>query len=245
MLCWICGNPANSGEHRAKASDLKMLFRDVSQRSPIFTKDRQGKIISIGSLKSDKLKWDAKICHECNTTTTQRYDLAWQKLSAYLQKESQRPEEQRPKEKIRLKNVFPGSVNSSMLDVHLFFVKMFGCIIAEHNIPIDLSPFSQALLGRVPHPHVLLGFGILPSWTKNKAFITPVNAFNVGGTVEFACWYYMVRKVFVDAVYSLPRYRPIATDTWHPRMNARILRLSQLRTNQELRRKYAMSKHNN
>jgi hypothetical protein len=245
MLCWICGNPANSGEHRAKASDLKMLFPEISQRSPIYTKNRQGKIISIGSLKSDKLKWDAKICHECNTSRTQRYDLAWQKLSAYLQKESKLPKEQRPKEKIRLKNVFPGSINSSMLDVHLFFVKMFGCIIAEHNIPIELRSFSQAIVSRTPHPHVLLGFGILPSWTQNKAFITPVYPHHVGSAIEFACWYYMLRKVFVDVVYSLPFYRPVATDTWHPRMNAKILRLSQLRTNQQVRRNYAMRTHNN
>jgi hypothetical protein len=124
-----------------------------------------------------------------------------------------------------------------MLDVHLFFVKLFGCVIAEHSIPIDLDTFSHSLITRTAHPHIFLGFGILASWTQNKAFTTPVEALDVAGTTEFAFWYYMVRKVFVDAVYSLPQYREIATDTWHPSMNTKILRLSKLRANHHLRHK--------
>lgn len=233
MNCWICGSPADSGEHRVKASDLKMIFKNVSQQSPIFTKDPQGKVIKIGSLKSKKLKWNAGLCHKCNTTRTQRYDFAWQTLSNYLQKESKNL-----KTKINLKKIFPGSAISSMLDVHLFFVKMFGCIIAEHDIPINLSIFSNSLLNRVPHPHVRLGFGILPRWNKDMAFITPVNAVNANDIVEFANWYYMVRKVFVDIVYSSrAKYLQVANDTWHPNMNGKLLYLSQFRVNHQIQQK--------
>ena len=130
MKCWICGNPADSREHGPKASDLKMLFPKVSQQSPIYTKNKEGKIIRIGSLNSDKLKWDNKLCHTCNTTRTQRYDLAWQALSTYLQEESNRL-----KTEINFVDIFPEPSNNSMLDVHLYFVKMFGCIVVEHIIP--------------------------------------------------------------------------------------------------------------
>jgi hypothetical protein len=233
MNCWICNNPADSGEHRVKASDLKMLFSNVSQKSPIYTKNPQGQVIQIGSLKSKKLKWNARLCHKCNTTRTQRYDFAWQTLSDYLQRESRNP-----KARIKLKKVFPGSATSSMLDVHLFFVKMFGCIIAEHDIPINLSTFSNSLLNRVAHPHVRLGFGILSSWNKNKAFITPVNAVNVKNVVEFASWYYMVRKVFIDVVYSTQeKYIQVASDTWHPNMKGNLIHMSQFGVNHQIQLK--------
>ena len=131
--------------------------------------------------------------------------------------------------------MFPGSANSSMLNVHLFFVKMVGCIIAEHDIPIDLSVFSNSLRNRVPHSHVRLRFGILLNWNKNKAFITPVNAVNANEIVEFANWYYMVRKVFVDVVeFSRTKYLQVANDTRHPSMKGKFLYLGLFKVNHQI-----------
>jgi hypothetical protein len=33
--CWICGNPATTGEHRIKRSDLRGLFPKASQSAPL------------------------------------------------------------------------------------------------------------------------------------------------------------------------------------------------------------------
>jgi hypothetical protein len=123
-----------------------------------------------------------------------------------------------------------------MLDVHLFFVKMFGCIIAEHNIPINLAEFSNALLRREAHPNLWLGFGVLKRWNKNKAIITPIKALNANESIEFANWHYMLRKVFVDIVFSQHRkYLQVANDAWHPKISSKILHLTKLRVNHQVR----------
>jgi hypothetical protein len=51
-----------------------------------------------------------------------------------------------------------------MKHVHLFFLKLFGCMICEakangHGIPINVKPFSDAIMLNRPHPEVYLQFG--------------------------------------------------------------------------------------
>jgi hypothetical protein len=51
-----------------------------------------------------------------------------------------------------------------MLNVHLFFLKLFGCMLAEekangYDIPIDIDPFSTAIMWGRPHAEVHLQFG--------------------------------------------------------------------------------------
>jgi hypothetical protein len=48
-----------------------------------------------------------------------------------------------------------------MTNVHLFFLKLFGCIISEalangHEVPIDIKSFSKAIMAGRPHPEVHL-----------------------------------------------------------------------------------------
>jgi hypothetical protein len=111
----------------------------------------------IGSIKrSDRLKSKALICQYCNSTRTQPHDKAWEKLSEYLRANHQLL---KTRKHIRLDKVFPGSVKSSMLDVHLYFAKLFGCRIVEHRIPINITPFLEAILQQKPHPKLFLSLG--------------------------------------------------------------------------------------
>ena len=149
MKCWICGSPADSREHMVKASDIKSRFGIASGSKPLFMHSRERKNQRIRGLKSNNLKSNTPICAKCNNERTQPYDIAWEKLSAYL---CSRPQPLKYGDKINLKKVFPGSVRSSMRDVQLFFVKGFGFKIVEGNAPIDIRPFSEALLNRQAHP---------------------------------------------------------------------------------------------
>jgi len=231
MNCWICGQTANSGEHRVKASDLRHLFSRVSQSTPIFIKDHHGKPKSIGSLKSDQLKWKSKLCHTCNTALTQPYDLAWETLADYLRTAPIGANTR----KIRLDKVFPGSTQSSMLCVHLFFVKILGCLIVEHQVPIPIAPFSKSLLNGTPHRGVHLGFGTFPERRKRKAaYITPLQGCELNNQTQFANCQYMIGHVFVDLIYSTsPDYLAVAVarDIWHPSHSNKVLRLSKFRNN--------------
>ncbi len=86
MKCWICGEEAETGEHRAKSSDLAMVFKYVS-----------------------------------------------------------------------------------------YFLKMFGCMLTEHDVPIPTDLFAKSILNNAVHPNVYIGFGTREKLTdENIIFITPI-----------------------------------------------------------------------
>jgi hypothetical protein len=86
QLCWICHTrPADSGEHRFKASDVRSVAPRISQATPVFLqRDSRATNNRVGSAKADRLKFAKSICTECNNALTQPYDVAWGRLSAYL-----------------------------------------------------------------------------------------------------------------------------------------------------------------
>ena len=65
MNCWICGSPANSGEHRIKASDLRLVFGHVSQKHPLLLHNEIQRNRPIKGIKADALKSDVLI-HDAN-----------------------------------------------------------------------------------------------------------------------------------------------------------------------------------
>lgn len=234
MKCWICGANADSGEHRAKKSDLAMIFKNISQKKPLYAKsvpDGNEKIEKVGSLKSDKLKWDSRLCHDCNTNKTQPYDLAWEMLSAYLQNNQS---SLRKSKKLKLHSAFPGSVKKSMLNVHLYFLKVFGCIISEHDVPIPIQPFSSCMLEKKAHPEVYMGIGFSEKVRKkNIITLTPIETVKNMNVVHFASWQYWVRDVFVDIMYSIDKkYMKVVREFWHPDNTQKVFSLSELKSNQ-------------
>lgn len=215
MKCWICGNDGNTGEHLIKASDLRSLFGRVTQDKPIYFHTSAKRNQPIRGIKSNRLKFDTPLCGHCNNERTQKHDFAWQRLSEYLRTYS-------PPIKggtvIRLDKTFPGSVQRSMLDVHLFFLKLFGCLIAEHSIPLDISEFSKAILSETPHPKVRLAF-----WTglQTKPYkyvgLTPVQTAALNGHLVYAGWFYIVDKLAVNVIYAEPaEHRKGLIGSWHP-----------------------------
>lgn len=212
-----------------------MVFKDVSQKSPLYAKtvaSGSNKIDEAGSLKSDALKWEAKICHACNTTRTQPYDQAWEKLSAHLQNYIK---EIKHKKKLKLQSVYPGSVKRSMLHLHLYFLKMFGCIINEHNVPIPIDGFSKSVLNNIAHPNVYISFGFRDKLIeKGIVLITQIESVTdeKTGLVHFACWNYCVKNVIVDVIYSIDdSYTSVVREFWHPNETQKIMKLSELKNN--------------
>jgi len=229
MKCWICGKEAKTGEHRVKASDLRIYFGRVTQQTPLYTHTNERKNIPIGSLKSDRLKSDALICNRCNSALTQQYDKAWEKLSNHLNTnwlQLQRSQQ------VDLSKVFPGSRRKSLLNVHLFFLKLFGCMVVEHAVPIDVKEFSHCLQTQTPHPRVYLAFGQTPGESKKKlAAITPIQAVNDHrDRTIFATWLYIVGNVSVNVIYNeVAGNNNVLSRTWHPSNASKIIRLKRFK----------------
>ncbi len=65
-LCWICGNPANSSEHRLKKADLVRAYRRAPCRgdsAPVHI--RAGVPTAIQGPNSSVVKYDQFLCDYC------------------------------------------------------------------------------------------------------------------------------------------------------------------------------------
>jgi hypothetical protein len=83
--CWICGGPADSGEHIFKARDLKRLF-DSAGYAPddlpfYFHGEGHNRI---PGPKSKRMKYPRLICADCNNDKTSGFDRAYDRLSDWF-----------------------------------------------------------------------------------------------------------------------------------------------------------------
>jgi hypothetical protein len=227
MKCWICGQEGNTGEHMIKASDIRSYFGNISQKNPIFFHTKEKRNISVGSLKSKRFKFDSLICNNCNSSLTQPYDRAWELLSAYLR--SNWPDLLKFR-KVKLAKIFPGSVHRSMLFVHLYFVKIFGCKIVVSEAPIATESISEALLNKKAHKDIFIAFAPKPGKVDHKyAALTPIHSMDIDGISAFATWLYMIDNLAVNIIYA-PKYRAagVMKDTWHPDKPNKIIKIKDL-----------------
>lgn len=228
MKCWICGaEDAATREHLAKASDLKALFGKSSQHVPLFfsASDRPGMSIRrnlrVGSLKSDTLKFAHRICLTCNSARTQPYDYAWEHCSMELRAAMPRL---LARGSFRANWLFPYDTRRAMRNVHLYFTKLFSCLVVEGGIPIDTAPLADAITSERPHPHLYLAFGQLAMPVETVGGIDIATA-QVDGKVACATWFYNVGELAVNVMYALPgEQRQGLEVAWHPRMGAQRLR---------------------
>ena len=199
-LCWLCGTVADSAEHMVKASDFRALFPGVDQRNPVFrhTKDRSN--LPIKGANAAALKFSPSLCQFCNNARTQPHDLAWALLSSTLQSTFLVPGARLP-----ITRAFGSSARESMLHVHLYFLKLFGCYAVEHKIPLPTRDFAVAICSNLPHPNVHLGFvAVASNAARNDIFVGNIEAINRGNRTVSAVWFYILGAVGVHIAYWEP-----------------------------------------
>ncbi len=230
MRCWICGAESPSTrEHMAKACDLKALFGRPSQLSPLFfsASNRPGmpvrRNLRVGSLKSDTLKFAHRICQTCNSARTQPYDYAWEHCSVALLAALPRL---LTKGAFRANWLFPYDTGRAMRGLHLYFTKLFGCLVIEGGIPIDTASLAEAIKIGQPYPYLYLAFGhqAMPVYMVGGSDMLTVQ---VDGKVAFATWSYNVGDLAVNVMYALPGVQRQGLEVaWHPCMGAQWLRFT-------------------
>jgi hypothetical protein len=114
-----------------------------------------------------------------------------------------------------------------MLNVHLYFLKLFGCQIVEGGIPIEIEPFARAILNGKAHDDVYVAFGPTPSGGPgNMAGGSDVHVAMLGDKAAFATWFYEVGKLSVNLMYALPgERRQGLVDAWHPRLGCKRIKM--------------------
>jgi hypothetical protein len=221
--CWICGNPADSGEHKAKKSDLKHVFATVSQSVPLFLNDASNKNRQVRSFNADAVKWERMLCCACNSTRTQPHDEAWSTMSRGLQ--SWTPA-LAPGAVVQADHIFAVDTARAMLNVHLYFVKAFGCLVVKAGASaamIDLSTFSRAILEGRAHPDLYLAVGVPPKISRGpvvSASDPMILMDKRDGSCTLATWFYNVNRACVLVAYAPDAVGPIwarKEHLWHPR----------------------------
>ena len=102
-----------------------------------------------------------------------------------------------------------------MLNLHLFFVKQFGCKICEGNIPIPLKPLSDAILNTKPHPNIFIA--VCPPF-PGEIGPTDVSTHNISTKkTVIAVWHYGLLEFSIRIIYADPILKyPELQDSWHP-----------------------------
>ena len=224
MRCWICGNPADTGEHMIKVTDLEALFDHTTTHKPLYRRIDTGPQELVQGKKSEKLKFKTRLCAYCNNERTQPDDLSWQALAKHLRS---RDPKVRPGEIVRVAKAFKSGIRPGLLGVHLYFLKLFGCLILDAEVPIDTQPLAEAILSRSPHPHFYLCFlAITNRKLQDQAMVTPVHTVEIGGAQSCAQWFYFVGRIGVHITFA-PQIHPRSerVHLWHPSFTTRTLTL--------------------
>lgn len=214
--CWICGDPAGSREHRTKRSDLKSIAGEPTQTDPLFLHTAKKRNRRIGSLNADALKFSSRLCHFCNTTRTQPHDYAWQIFSESLRFRQPRMV---AGQFIRANTIFPYNTRHAMRHVQLYIVKLFGCMITDGNVTIDIKSFADAIMRDRLHPNVYFAVGPAPKdEEKIIAGASDLQLAMLDGKPAFAVWIHHVGNLWVRVMYAADGERRQGLEgTWHPR----------------------------
>lgn len=223
MNCWICGDHADSREHRVKASDLRRFFGNITPSKPVFFHTESRTNLPIHSAKSDKLKTGKVICQRCNDTRTSKYDDAWEKLSQSIFDGWSNVKKTR---RLLLHKAFPGQVGKRSVQFHLYFVKLFGCRIVDEKIPIEISEFSRCVVEGRPHSNVYLTFITRDIRSRAGLYVGPSEVYGEkrNGVFDTASWYYSLGELDVQVTWfkNCPvRNVPYA---WHPEHGGKVLK---------------------
>lgn len=231
--CWICGSNALTGEHKTKNSDLKLVFGSFSQSNPIYYHDARGVNQIARGPRSSILKFSYPICEHCNNERTQPHDRAWEDLSSWFRKHISAI---KPGGTVSANSFFPHDTEPQMLNVHLYFVKLFGCSLkeADGKIPIPLGPLADAIKENQAHPNIYLRFAHGPAAVgASDIHFEQVQ----GGMAQIAGWSYVIDGVqvkvfFAKSIASVSEWVKVS-QVWHPKLGTNMLSIADFRRETE------------
>jgi hypothetical protein len=213
MDCWICGDPATTGEHKTKQSDLRTSLGTPTQARPFYYHDQTTRNRQVRSYKADFLKSASRLCAKCNNERTQPYDRAWERLSIWLRT---RKPPIKPEDIIRANRIFPYQTTTKMRRVQLYFAKLTGCHLMEANLKFDVASLSNSiLLGKI-NPHIYLKFGL---YRDEMIGMSDLHATTLAtdNSCAFATWFYQVGRLAVNVMYAIKgESREGLVGAWHP-----------------------------
>jgi hypothetical protein len=137
-LCWVCGNPADSSEHKFKKSDLAHAGKTwAPSDQPYFVS--AGGWRRIQGPDSQLVKFGKVLCQACNTTRTQPFDRAYERFAAWV---NDKGAALMSDSQIDFAEIYGAGVEDGVLNLLKYFAKHLGCRIAsdDYTMPQTLAP---------------------------------------------------------------------------------------------------------
>ena len=136
--CWMCGALASSKEHRLKKADIQRFYGRGPYRgdeSPVHFCSGTQTVIQGPDSKS--LKYDAFLCHQCNTARTQPFDKAYDQLISWVFAHEEKVLQSRL---IDFEEVYGAEFPAQQTNLYKYFAKSFGCRLTDagYGVPKDI-----------------------------------------------------------------------------------------------------------
>lgn len=140
MNCWICGNVADSEEHKIKASLLKKSFgKKYGSKNPhVFIQGEDYTYLE--SYKSKALKFPKVICIKCNNNLTKPHDNAF---DIFVEYSSNNYKFLLENETIDFKLIYGSDWQTQRNNFYKYIAKHLGCKIVTGDKPFDISELSS------------------------------------------------------------------------------------------------------
>lgn len=140
--CWICGDIADSKEHKFKASDIK---RALGKKFEAFLFNGE-KVQEFNSYKDDIIQFPKVICIDCNNNKTRKHDNAYDEFVVYAYKNQQKILRERI---IDFQDIYGDELwLEKKIDLFRYYSKHAGCKVASSKLEFDLSKLSNFILGK-------------------------------------------------------------------------------------------------
>jgi hypothetical protein len=151
--CWICGDSANSREHKFKRSDLPQSGKPWTTTDQPYFVGEKG-LRRIQGPDSALVKFGKVLCQQCNTTRSQPFDRAYERFSAWV---NQKGADLLRYEELDFAEIYGANCQPDVLNLLKYFAKHLGCRIAsdDYSLPSnlgtsllvgeDLAPFEVSL----------------------------------------------------------------------------------------------------
>jgi len=130
-LCWICGDPADSDEHKFKRSDLVVRYGrswSTEQQPFVIRGDGSSRWTRIQGPNDRKNLYEKLLCRPCNNARTKPFDLAYEHFSQWVLSQGATLCD---KTEINFAQVFGSGYASNVMALLCYFAKTLGCRIVD------------------------------------------------------------------------------------------------------------------
>jgi hypothetical protein len=150
--CWICGNPADSREHKFKKSDVAQAGKTWAPSDRPHFVNASGRH-RIRGPDSQLVKFEKVLCRKCNNTDTQPFDRAYERFAEWV---NQKGLALITETHIDFAKIYGSAFQEGVSNLMKCFAKHLGCRIASENYTMpsnlasslktaDLRPFEVSL----------------------------------------------------------------------------------------------------